>query len=140
MGGYADRLLGSGPVQTQAPMRSGYADRLLGAPEQIVSDQQPSQPKQEGWGEWIVNSVRGRQDPREAETGTVFEQFRNELGNPTANAAIGGASDEAMADVIQKNLGDRFIRQEKDANDYPVIVTRGADGREQRGVGRAGSG
>ena len=133
MGGYADRLLGSGPVQTQAPMRSGYADRLLGAPEQIVSDQQPSQPKQEGWGEWIVNSVRGRQDPREAETGTVFEQFRGELGNPTANAAIGGASDEAMADVIQKNLGDRFIRQEKDANNYPVIVTRGADGREQRG-------
>ena len=41
----------------------------------------------EGWGEWARNTVMGRQDPNEAHTGTVFDQFHNELNNPTAMAA-----------------------------------------------------
>jgi hypothetical protein len=106
----------------------------IGAPPQSA----PAQPK-EGWGEWFVNSVKGRQDPREANTKTVFEQFPNELRGPTGNAAIFGAGDEAMGDIIAKNLGDRYIRTEHDAHGYPIIVSRGADGQEQRGyVNRPG--
>lgn len=80
-----------------------------------------------------AQDIRGRRDPREAETGTVFDQFRGELRYPTGRAAIAGASDAQMADIIEKQLGDKFIRREKDANGYDVFVTRGPGGREQRG-------
>lgn len=99
----------------------------------------PQSGKSEGWGEWIANSIRGRQDPKEAGTGTVFDQYPNELGNPTANAAIFGADDAGMGDIIQKSLGDKFIRRETDANGYEIMVTRGPDGQERRGyVNRPG--
>ena len=48
-------------------------------------------------------------------------------------ASLAGASDAQLADIFQSNLGDRFVRREKDANGYDVFVTRGADGQEQRG-------
>lgn len=99
---------------------------------------QTEQPK-EGWGEWAINTIKGRQDPRESNTKTVFEQYPNELRGPTGDAAIFGASDDAMADIIVKNLGDRYVRTDKDVHGYPIIVTRGADGQEQRGyVNRPG--
>lgn len=98
-----------------------------------------AEPAKEGWGEWLVNSVRGRQDPNEANTGTVFEQFPNDLRGPTGLAAITGTNDEGMADVIERNLGDRFVRREKDANGYDILVTRDPTGEEQRGyVNRPG--
>lgn len=84
------------------------------------------------WGR-RMQDVRGRRDPRETQTGTVFDQFPGELSYPTGRAAIAGASDAQMADIIEKQLGERFIRREKDANGYDVFVTRGADGGEQRG-------
>ena len=117
----------------QAPARK-WSDEVLNGP---ATQQRPAAaapaPKQEGWGEWAYNSIAGRQDPREAGTGTVFDQFKGELGNVTANAALGGANDAAMGDIIAKNLGDRIIRREKDANGYDVMVTRGPNGQEQRG-------
>lgn len=85
---------------------------------------------------WLARrwqDIRGRRDPREADTGTVFDQFPGELRYPTGRAALAGASDAQMADIIEKQLGDRFIRREKDANGYDVFVTRGPDGQEQRG-------
>lgn len=108
--------------------------------DRIGAQQQPVEaPKKEGWGEWAYNAIAGRQDPREANTGTVFKQFRNELGNATADAALGGANDAAMGDIIAHQLGDKVLRREKDANGYEVMVTRGPDGQEQRGyVNRPG--
>lgn len=120
------------PPQQAAPAGK-WSNQVLGGtpwPEPVAA---PPAAKQESWGEWAVNSVRGRRDPREASTGTVFEQFPGQLRNPTANAAIMGASDEAMGDIISQNLGGDFIRREKDANGYDVIVSRGANGQEQRG-------
>lgn len=81
----------------------------------------------------VGNSISGPSDPREAQTGTVYDQFTDDLRSPTATAAMGGANDVGMGDVIQKHLGDRFLRREKDANGYEVMVTRGPDGQEQRG-------
>jgi hypothetical protein len=83
--------------------------------------------------ERVRSAVQGPQDPNEANTGTVFEQYRDDLTSPTASAAMMGASDAQMADVITKQLGDRVLRQEKDANGYPVLVTKGPDGQPQRG-------
>lgn len=129
----------SAPAPQQAPQAApsarpqvDYADELLGGTAPQMAQPQPQQQK-EGWGEWLGNMVRGKQDPREQGTRTVFEQFPGQLRSPTANAAILGASDEAMGDIITQNLGGNFVRREKDANGYEVIVTRGPDGQEQRG-------
>lgn len=133
MNGKAKQAPAAAPTAPQMPQEqpaARYSDRLIGGTSPVMA--QP-EPKQEGWGEWIGNMVRGKRDPREADTRTVFEQYPNDLRNPTANAAIMGASDEAMGDIIAQNLGDRFVRREKDANGYDVIVTRGTDGQEQRG-------
>lgn len=80
-----------------------------------------------------IQDIQGKQDQRFKDLGTVFDQFPNELRGPTAEAATFGADDAAMGDIIQKNLGDKFIRREKDANGYDIFVTRGPDGQEQRG-------
>ena len=120
------------PDASAAPQSSDWFSELNGAAASQPQSVAPEAP-QESWGQWIKNSVKGRQDPREAGTGTVFDQFRTELGNPTANAAIFGADDAGMGDIIQKSLGERFIRREKDAKGYEVMVTRGQDGQEQRG-------
>lgn len=91
--------------------------------------------KKEGWGEWIANSVRGRHDPNYASAEanpTVGAQFRDQLSGRLASEAVLGASDDQMADVFAKGLGDKFIRKEKDANGYDVLVTRGDNGQEQK--------
>lgn len=134
MGKYADLLLtgddqATAPAPTQAAPGK-YARQLL-EPEQTPVEAPPA--KQEGWGEWINNSIRGRRDPKEAATGTVYEQFTDRLNSPTATGAMLGANDAGMGDIIQKELGGDFIRREKDANGYEVIVTRGPGGQEQRG-------
>ena len=129
MGKYSDMVLG-GASQTQTPRR--YSDELLGGVQASQSTPM-KQPEEEGWGEWAVNTVKGRQDPAYAGTPSVFSQFREDLSNPTGMAALAGASDEQMGDVIRKTLGDRVLRTEKDSHGNQIIVTRGADGQEQRG-------
>lgn len=132
------RPVQAAPAPAAPPQTSDWFSELNG----VASPQPQSAPQEgqrEGWGEWLVNSVRGRQDSREAGTRSVYEQYPKELGNPTANAAIFGADDAGMADIIQKSLGERFVRREKDANGYEVVVTRGPHGQEQRGyVNRPG--
>jgi hypothetical protein len=139
MGKYSDGLLGAQPVAeqdgTQPSAPGKYSSELLGGPApatQAAPTQQPEQPEQ-GWGEWLKESVVGKKDPAYEGTGSVYEQFQDDLTSPTATAAMLGASDPQMADIIAKNLGDRLIRREKDANGYDVFVTRGPDGQEQRG-------
>lgn len=137
MGKYSDMVLG-GSAETQASRR--YSDELLGVASPPASREPPvEQQKPEGWGEWIVNSVKGRQDPAYSGTASIYSQFTSDLQDPTGYAALAGASDAQMHDVIRKQLGDRYIRSEKDANGYDVIVTRGQDGAEQKGyVNRPG--
>lgn len=100
---------------------------------QDAAPQAPQAPKQQGWMEWASELVTGKQDPKEQGTATVFEQYPQELGNPTASAANLGASDAQMGDIISQSLGDRVMRRERDVNGYEVIVTRGPDGQEKRG-------
>jgi hypothetical protein len=133
MGHYSDLLLtGSAPEQP-GPSQS-YSSRLLGTPDAaspaIDSNAEPDAPT---WLGRRIQDIRGRQDPRFKDTGTVFDQFKNDLEGPTGMAATFGASDAQMGNVVEKALGDKFIRREKDANGYDVFVTKGPNGQEQRG-------
>ncbi|WP_072396455.1 hypothetical protein [Hyphomicrobium sp. CS1GBMeth3] len=118
----------------QAPELNGE-DLLFG--EARTHETEPAspfvEPDAETWWGRRLQDFRGRQDPREAGIGTVYEQFTDDLRSPTATAAMLGASDAQMSDIIAKQLGDRFIRRETDAHGYDVLVTRGPDGQEQRG-------
>lgn len=73
----------------------------------------------------------GGQD-QPAPTGSVYQQFPGELSGPTGNAALAGASDAQMADIVQKSLGDKFLRREQTNDGYEIFTTRGQDGKEQR--------
>ena len=120
---------------SDAPSLNGE-DLLFGSDAEPTPGDAPSpyaEPDADTWWGRRMQDLRGRQDPREAQTGTIFDQFPGELRHPTGRAAIAGASDAQMADIIEKQLGDKFIRREKDANGYDVFVTRGSDGQEQRG-------
>ena len=96
--------------------------------------------REETWEDWLkslpgraVDAIKGEHDPRYEDLGTVFDQFKDDLSGPTATAALGGADDDAMGNIIEKQLGDKFIRREKDANGYDVFVTSGPNGEEQKG-------
>jgi len=105
----------------------------IGAPSESPTIDPNATPDAPTWLGRRVQDIEGKQDPRFKDVGTVFDQFRGELRGPTATAATFGAGDEAMADIVQKNLGDKFIRREKDANGYDIFVTKGPDGKEQKG-------
>lgn len=137
---FFSRMLGMGSQQQQpsvqragAPEHDMFSKIVGTAPAAPPLPNNIAEPDASGFFGGVKQMVRGKQDPRFADTGTVFDQFRSELHNPTANAATFGASDEQMADIMQKTLGDKFVRREKDANGYDVFVTRGPDGQEQRG-------
>lgn len=136
MGKYSDLLLAGGDQQAaptpDVPASTGKYARQLLEPDP-TPEAAPAPAKTESWGEWINNSIRGRRDPKEANTGTVYDQFTDRLKSPTATGAMLGTNDAGMGDIIQKELGPDFVRREKDANGYEVMVTRGPNGQEQRG-------
>lgn len=96
--------------------------------EQIRAHKPQAQPDPSWW----QRNITGLQDPAQGQLPSVYSQYPGELEGPTGRAALLGASDAQMGDIVQKSLGDRFIRREKDANGYDVFITRGADGQEQK--------
>jgi len=139
MGKYADMVLaGSSSNGSGTQAEPGKYSRMVFGETEKTDGAQPKA-AEEGWGGWLVNTVKGRKDPAYGDLPSVYSQFPQQLENPTGLAAMFGASDPQMADVIQSHLGDNFVRRERDANGYDVFVTRGADGKEQRGyVNRPG--
>jgi hypothetical protein len=97
----------------------------------------PSQPQ--SWGQWIKSSIAGEHDPAFSNLPSVYSEEPKLLENPMGMAATLGASDEQMADVVKKQLGDRYIDTLQDANGYPVIKYRDETGKEKLGyVNRPG--
>lgn len=85
---------------------------------------------------WIgrrVQDIQGKHDPLYADVPSVFSQNRDLLQVPTGTAAMLGASDDQMADVIKKQLGDRYISTFKDANGYSLIRYKDANGQPALG-------
>ena len=123
-------------VTPEAPPQR-WSDGVFDLPSQPQPQQQAApEPRKESWSEWAVNTVKGRHDP--AYKGTPsFEQAmlaENNEGALTKQrlAAPFTATDTGLANIIQGSLGDRFVRQETDANGYPIIVYRGKDGQEAK--------
>lgn len=113
-----DLLFGSEPGAEQSPAET---------------DDPYAEPDAPTWWGRRIQDIRGRQDPRFANLPRLTDQFHDELASPVGAGALFGSSDAQMADIIEKQLGDKFIRREKDANGYDVFVTRGPNGEEQRG-------
>lgn len=93
-------------------------------------------PKQEqGWLDWGKELVQGRHDPRFKDLQTVYAQepLFGATQQAADRAATLGASDEQLADIYKKQLGDRFLNMEKDANGYYVVTFKGDDGKPRQG-------
>lgn len=124
------------PAQQPEPPQLDGMELLFGdgAPQPGAPQPNPNaEPDAPTWWGRRMQDLRGRQDPRYADAPRLTDQFHDELASPVGAGALFGSSDEQMSDIMQKQLGDKFIRREQDANGYDVFVTRGADGQEQRG-------
>lgn len=86
-------------------------------------------------GESIATAYRGKQDPKFANVPDFTKDLTDQgILIPAINRGrLVTYSDEAYGDIIEKNLGDRFVKREKDANGYEIITWRGADGEERKG-------
>lgn len=127
MGSYSDLLLGGG--QSEPAPQTRYSDLLLGGAES-TSERRDYRDARAKPGFW--ESIKGRQDPAYAGTRSIAEVVPDVVPS-TATAAMLNASDPQMGDVVAKNLGDRLVRREKDANGYEVLTVRQPDGTEARG-------
>lgn len=91
-----------------------------------------------GLAEGAVDAVRGKQDPAYAGVPALSDaadlppQARGRLLEGNAAAKTSAVSDPAYADVLRTQLGEAFVRQETDANGYPVLVYRNENGNEAK--------
>lgn len=82
------------------------------------------------WGKRLGQMVMGKQDPRYKD----LESFNpdSEIDPQTGLLAkMVSTTDKQYADVIKKQLGDRFVSMTKDANGYDIVTYKGEDGKPQ---------
>lgn len=95
--------------------------------------------EKEGWGEWFVNNVMGRKDPRVGDLPSIRTELEREYDagaapdnfGKYAKIAAGAAftaDDEAQGNIVKNALGDRFIGLEKDAYGAVIVNYRDAGG------------
>lgn len=124
-------LLGPGGASTPA-VPAGVS------PQQAASPSPNAEPDASSWIGRRAQDVLGKRDARYQGIPTIAEALKGEgsMGFGRAlresGAWLTGASDKDMAGVYKGMLGDRFVRDETDANGYPVIVYKGKDGREAK--------
>lgn len=80
-----------------------------------------------------MQDIQGKQDALYSDVPSVFSQNSSLLQAPTGTAAMLGASDDQMADVMKKQLGDRYISTFKDANGYDLIRYKDENGQPTLG-------
>lgn len=117
------------PVADSPPMQMAAKSTASWWQNDPVAEQ-----KQEGWGDWLKNSIQGRQDPAfaDAAQNPPLHRYYNDLGQSFGLAGLGGASDTQMADILESKLGDRLVKREKDKNGYDVFTTKGENGKNYR--------
>lgn len=132
----------------EAPLARRYSDDLFGAgPSEAPAAPQPrnpasvdpnAEPDAPTWMGRRVQDVVGKQDPRYKGLPTMVEALKAEGGLTAGTAAsegwswLVGAEDKDLGKTYASWLGKRFVRQEEDANGYPVIVYKSKDGQEAR--------
>lgn len=75
--------------------------------------------------------VKNKEDPNYADLPTIADKM------PMFHASTGwakatGTDDDGLANIAKTDLGDRYIRTDRDANGFPIVVWRGDDGNEQK--------
>lgn len=148
---WAAELLGpsagaKAPAAPTVQPATDWGAELLG-PSASAAPRQPSvqalavtgdpnaEPDAKSWIGRRAQDVLGKRDPRYRDTPTIAEVMLKDKSLNVPGEMWGwftGASDKDMAGVYQKQLGERFVRHETDANGYPVIVYKGPDGSEAR--------
>lgn len=90
----------------------------------------------------VKGAIQGKQDPQFADVPKFTgEALPDDVSNQYMNSMFSSASvdDEAFGDVIKNALGDRFIGEQRDANNNRIITYKGDDGKEyQRYVNKPG--
>lgn len=118
----------------------------LADPQQSDDSWWKSAPLAEGepttYDQYVAPVVKGVTDAAQgAYTAVVGKHDPKFKGLPSIEHAAGimdpmaemtGVSDAAYGDIMRKNLGDRFISSERDANGYEVVTFRGKDGQPQQ--------
>lgn len=160
MGKYWDRARGAAEPAIDAPEQTGgvpppsttvdgggkYWSRAIGAGEPSPTQaQQPSAvaPQSTGFFGGIKDMIVGKRDPRFVSVhgmhGQMVQERNQHVVDAHAAASLTGASDAALGDIYQNELGDRFISREQDENGYEVMTYRGQDRQPVRGyVNRPG--
>lgn len=130
-------LLGSD--EPQRPVPTGGGQQLDGM-SLLLGDQPKAAPTApapaQSMGARLIEMIRGKQDPatKDLPTFDTRKAFdpAGDVGPAFSidNAPFLGASDAQLADVIKKNLGDRFVGMKADANGYPIVTYRDPKGQE----------
>jgi len=80
----------------------------------------------------VGEAIQGRQDPKFADV-PLYQPTTPDLAGGQARAKTVAFSDDAYADVLKTQLGDHFVRMERDDNGYPVLVYKDGQGQERKG-------
>lgn len=136
----------SAPAQAAPPMQQQQADELPDALD-IIGGNVGAQPGQRQpmprpgsrlgtfRGDRVREAIVGKQDPRYQGIPNVASviqqrgQSFGEIGREMGGWAV-GSSDADMGKAYAGMLGDRYVRTEKDANGYPVVIYRDDKGKE----------
>lgn len=102
------------------------------APQPAPATQQPQEPS--FWQAPItstVRAIRGKQDPAYKDV-PEYIATGDASGLRLGAAKLLGSGDEAYGDIIARDIGDKLVRRERDANGYEVMVYLDAQGNEKK--------
>jgi hypothetical protein len=80
----------------------------------------------------VAKTVKGKQDPAFADVPAYIPETPD-LARGQAQAKMVTFGDESYADILKSQLGENFVRMDRDANDYPVLVYKDREGQERKG-------
>lgn len=137
-------LNGSTPAGApEAPKsRDWFSEINGGGITQTAAPKPQAKAQDQGWGEWAAGlpmraykAAKGEHDPAYKDL-PAFDDTpaAADTGYKTRATVgmVGNADDAAYGDIIQRSLGDKFIRRFKDANGYDIIEHKGPDGQPTR--------
>ena len=113
--------------------RAAGTDKLA-QPETTSAPTDPNAtPDASTWLGRRLQDVQGKQDPRykdlPALQDALLAEKSTDVTRPMALSALGNSSDAQLGDIAKKQLGDRYLGADKDANGYDIVHYKGADGQ-----------
>lgn len=132
------------PTKPAQPKNGAWADELFGdapqaGPRSVAASVDPNaEPDAPTWLGRRIQDLRGKRDPRYDGLPPVLREIDRMQGLTATNEADTlsryalGASDKDLSKMYQEQLGRNFVRHETDANGYPIIVFKDADGSEKK--------